>query len=307
MMYNEELKMAYITEKESTTIIPKHYLKNEFNKISKVEYELEKDARNFTKREIIEYYKTRNFINVDSVGVLNSILSQYVQWCLQRNLVTDNQNHYLEIDRDIMKSCLNMAIYHRRIISRERIEEICSQLINPRDKVIFMCLFEGIKGKDFCEIVNLKPSDIKGNKTYLCTNRIVEITDVLKGYIDQCIDEKMYYSVTGTQAKVMPLINRGYIIKDYPNTKDETNDFYKGRALYNSILRSLKSLGLFRYLSSTSIYISGQIDMINKMAQEENLSAKEVIYSDRLKKVEEKYNCNINKKQFILKYEEHLL
>lgn len=76
-----------------------------------------------------------------------------------------------------------------------------------------------MKGKDFCDFVNLKLEDICSNKVMLASKREINISDILLKYINDSIEETMYYSISEKQEKVMPLIDNGYVIKSYPNTK----------------------------------------------------------------------------------------
>ncbi|WP_346961360.1 hypothetical protein [Clostridium sp.] len=306
-MYNEDLKERYIKEINNEVILPNNYLRCQFNKVSNMEFELKKDICNFTAYEIIEYYKILNVSSFDSLIVMNSQFSKYTQWCLQENLVKDNQNHFLELTLEQIKNCVNKALFNKKIVSLDTILSWCEQLPNPKDQFIMLALFEGLKGKDFCDISRLKPEDIKGHTANLYTGRSVELSSKLLNIIDDCMNENTYYSITGEGIKTMPLIFNGYIVKDYPNVKADVSEFQIGRKIYNSITRSLNYVGMLKYMSANSIFESGKLYMINKRAKELNMSAEEYIYSDYINEVEKKYNCKIVKSTFCLKYKEYLV
>lgn len=306
-MYNEEVKRDYILKKDSEIILPNNYLNRLFTNIAVYEKELGKDACNFTAYEILEYYKILNLSSFDSLVVMNSQLSNYTQWCLQRNLVKDNQNHFMEITLEQIKKCINKVMFDRKIITREMLLNWCEELPNPKDQFILLALFEGIKGKDFCEIVKLKPEDIKGNIASLCTNREVEISDRLIKIINECLEEKRYYSISGNGVKEMTLIYNGYIVKDYPNVKENVSDFQLGRKIYNSIIRSLSYVGVSQFVSANNIFESGKIYMIKKRSKELNMNPKEYLYSNKIEEVEKKYNCKVVRSAFLLKYGEYLV
>ena len=306
-MYNQELKMRYIKEKKENSTLPSNYLECQFNKIGKYEKELNKDAHDFTVYEIVEYYKILNVASLEVLAVLNSHLSLYTQWCLQENLVKDNQNHFLEIDLEKMKSCLNKVLIERKIVSREQVIGWCEELPNPKDQVVVLGLFEGLKGKDFCDFVNLRPEDVSGNKLTLIDGREIIVSDQLIKYIEESIAEDKYYSSSGNQIKTMPLVNKGYVIKEYPNTKEGTSAFAKGRIIYNGIARSLKYVGALSYMSANSIFESGKICMIKKRAAELGMNVKDYVYSDYIREVEHQFGCKIVKSVFWLKYEDHLI
>lgn len=305
-MFNQELKERYIQEKSDTVTLPSNYLECQFNKVEKTEIELGKDVCEFTAYEIIEYYKTLNISSLESLAVMNSHFSMYTQWCLQSNIVRDNQNHFLEIDLEQIKKCINKIVFKKKIVSREQIVNWCDQLPNPKDQLVLLGLFEGMKGKDFSDFVNLRPQDIHGNRLKLFDGRELVVSNKLLKYIKESIKETIYYSSSGGQTKVMPLVDKGYVIKSYPNTKEGTSNFAKGRIIYNSISRSLNYVGVLDYMSANSIFESGKIDMIKHRSAELCISAKDYIYSDYIREVEEKYNCKIVKSVFWIKYEDYL-
>lgn len=305
-MFNKELKNRYIEEKKENVTLPSNYLECQFNKVEKMEVELNKDVHDFTAYEIIEYYKTLNISSLESLAVMNSHFSMYTQWCLQNNIVKDNQNHFLEIDLEQIKKCLNKIIFKRKIVSRDQVIQWCDQLPNPKDQLVILGLFEGMKGKDFSDFVNLRPQDIYGNIVKLFDGREIIVSDKLLEYINESIQENTYYSSSGGQAKTMPLVDKGYVIKSYPNTKEGTSAFAKGRIIYNSISRSLNYVGVLGYMSANNIFESGKIDMIKNRSAELGMTPKDYIYSNHIHEVEYKYSCKIVKSVFWIKYEDYL-
>ena len=305
-MFNKELKERYIQEKSESVTLPSNYLECQFNKVEKTEQELNKDVCDFTAYEIIEYYKILNISSLESLAVMNSHFSMYTQWCLQNNIVKDNQNHFLEIDLEQIKKCINKIMFKKKIVSREQIISWCDQLPNPKDQLVILGLFEGMKGKDFSDFVNLRPQDVHGNKLKLFDGRELIVSNKLLKYIKESIKETIYYSSSGGQQKVMPLVDKGYVIKSYPNTKEGTSAFAKGRIIYNSISRSLNYVGVLDFMSANSIFESGKIDMIKRRSKELGISAKNYVYSSHIKEVEKKYNCKIVRSVFWIKYEDYL-
>ena len=305
--YNPELKIQYIEEKSKEVIISNNYLECQFNKTSKMEEELDKDLSNFTVYEITEYYKMLNISSFDTLFVMNSQFSMYTQWCLQKSLVKDNQNHFLEMTLEHLKDCLNKVLVNMKIVSRETILNWVDQLPNPKDQFVLLGLFEGLKGKDFCELSKLKPEDIKGNIATLCTGREIELSDQLIKIIHDCVSEDKYYSISGNGTKVMPLVDKGYVIKDYPNARGDVGDFQLGRKVYNSITRILNYFDVLDFMTANSIAESGKLHMIKEKAKELNMSCKDYIYSNHITEVEKKYNSKIVRSIYWLKYEDYLI
>ena len=300
-MFNAEFKERYIIEKNSESILPKGYLERQFDKVSSMEENLNKDISNFTFYEIMEYYKLLNTSSIANLQVLNSQFSMYTQWCLQQNLVADGQNHFLEMRFEDYDMCINKGLAELSIVSKKMIYKWIDELQNPRDQFILLGLFEGIKGKDYCELANLRPQDIHGNTATLCTGRTIEISNKLVSIIEDCIEEKIYYSLSGKEKKTMPLMDRGYIIKDYPNTINDS-----GRKIYNSVTRIMQFIGVYPKISAAQIFESGKLDMIKTQSEKYGVNYTDYILSNKIKEVEEKYNCTIIKKSYIIKCKNYL-
>ena len=306
-MYNAEIKNRYISEKENEVILPNKYLVNQFDHIAEVENELGKDVSNFTVYEILEYYKICNFYSLESLQVLNSQFKMYTQWCLQENLVKDNQNHFLEITKEILSSCVNKAVLDRKIVSRKTVLQWVDALPNPKDQFIMLSLFEYGKSKNFIDIVNANINDIEGNTLKLHDKRIVTISDTLRNIAENSYVEQTYYSISGKGIKKMPLIQNGNrIVKDYPNARMDVSEFQFGRKIYNSVTRSLDYVGVLDWCTANSLSESGKIHMIKERAKQLNQTPMEYLYSDKIQEVEKQFGCNIVKSVFSIKYKEYL-
>lgn len=307
MLYNETLKRRYIEEKHKNSVLPNNYLEICFKRTAKKEHELGKDVSNFTAYEILEYYKTLNISVFEAVLNLNSQLSQYTQWCLQQNLVDDNQNHFLELSTENFKSCINHALVKMSIVSRETVLDWIKDIINPKDQFMFLAVFEGLKGDDFCELWNLKPSDVDGNTLHLCTGRSIEVSDELINLINDCIEETQHYTIKENgEIVTTDLIDRGYVIKNYRNTQEDSSPYNKGRSVYRAFLRILTSFEIHSFIKPNSIFESGKIDMIKRRSKELGMTAIEYIYSDYITEVEKQYNSKMVRSTFIAKYENYL-
>ena len=305
LYYNEDLKRRYLNEKEKLLAISSNYIDVQFRKASETEYELDKDVSNWTVYEIVEYYKILNMTSFESLICLNSIFSQYTQFCLENSLVKDNQNHYLECTKEILAGCINKAILDKRIVEKKTVLKWIEELPNPKDQFILLSLFEFGKSKDFKDIVYAKPEDVNGNKLKL-SERIVNISEELKDIINQCESEDSYYSITGNGTKVMPLINYGYIVKSYPNQNMDLSDFQKGRNIYISCQRIFNYLGVGEWMSPNAISESGKLYMIKERAKELNISPMNYVYSSHINEVETQFGCSITRSVYVKKYNEYL-
>ena len=308
-MYNSDIKKRYIEEKESTTSTPNGYLTRLFNKTKVFEEKLDKDVYCFTAYEIIDFYKTINIASVDSLVVLNNHLLLYVYWCLQQNLVPDCQNHFTEINNNTLLKCINTVTLEKAIITRETLNVWLSGSNNPSDAFVMLCLFEGIKGKEFCEISNLRLSDFSANKVKLCTGREIIVSDQLVELAEETDRTMEYHAISKSNARVYPLEDEGYIIKKFSNCQDDVSDYQRGRRIYQKLLRNFVSLEVDKYIKPNSLVESGKIDYINQRAKALGMSGKEYLYSEYVYEVEKKYDYDMKRLRvsFCRKYGEYLI
>ena len=306
--YNKELKERYLREKETTLSIPSNYIDVQFRKTSETEHELNKDVSNWTTYEIIEYYKLLNVTSFESLLCLNSIFSQYTQFCLENSLVRDNQNHYLECTKEILTGCLNKAILDKRFVDRNTVLKWVDQLPNPKDQFILLSLFEYGKSKDFKDIVYASDKNLDtSNNTLKLSDRTVQISDKLMEIIDDCINEDTYYSISGKGVKVMPLVNHGYIVKSYPNQNMDLSEFQKGRNIYIACQRIFDYLGIGQWMSPNSVSEAGKVYMIRERAKELNMTPVQYVYSDYIQEVEKQFGCSVVRSVYVKKYNEYLV
>lgn len=301
-MFNRERKERYIKEKNKEIVIPEYYLRKRFEDSELYEEELQKDVCDFTSYEIVDYYKTLNYTSLEGLAWLNSHFKMYTQWCLQNNLVGDNQNHYLEFDRKALNTCINKFASEKKIINREAILQMVKQLPNPRDQFILLALFEFGKSKDYIDLMEAKVSDISEDDLTmkLYTGRTVQVSPELVRIAKKASEESYYYSMRNDNEYKRKLIDDGHIVKSYPNTKT-SSVFQKGRNIYAAIARDLAYLDA-SFMTANSIVESGKIYTIKKRSKELGMTCEEFMRSEHLEEVNRQYNCVILPSTYLLKY-----
>lgn len=301
-MYNEELKLRYKTEKEMTTVVPNNAIGLDFKKTGSFEEQLNKDAYDFTVYEILNMYKTWNSKSIDTLYVINNRLSQYTQWALEQNLVADSQNHYLEINRDMLMGCINVIAQQNRVISREQIIAWCSRLPNACDKFVFLGLYEGLNGDNYEDFWNTSLDDIdKVNKTIQTKRGLLSISDDLIEYAEESYNILELYPMSGDMQRVTKLIENGKIIKTKNNIKYDDPPHNK-KNIYIAIVRVCMFLGIDRWYNTRQAIESGTVDYIKKGMNKYGLSFHDYLWSDHLREVEYQYNRKIIRSSFYTKY-----
>lgn len=311
-MYNDERKRMYLEEKGELIDTPLNILTTRFNQVQEMEENLGKDVADFTGYELMEFYKRRNFTALDTLIVTDSLMSDYTDWCISKNLVKDGQNHHIELTNDILGMCLNKVKGQKRYLNREQLVSYLEKgnngkmLNNPVDQFVMLALFEGIKGNDFEDLYSLKMADFNGNVVSLESGRKFTVSDRLIEYARKANDLYEYYPLTiADNMLVRPLRGDG-IVKEYCNTSEDADAFRKGRRIYTKVKLILSWLDLDMEISANTLYESGRLQFIRERSAELNMTPKEYLaktetdseYTSRYKK--------LNRSVYWRKYSEYL-
>lgn len=301
-MYNEAIKTRYRQEREKTVVVPQHALRLDFEKTSSFEEQLNKDAYDFTIYEILNMYKTWNSKSIDTLYVINNRLSQYTQWALEQNLVIDSQNHYLEINRDMLMGCINIVAQQNRIVSREQMIAWCSRLPNACDKFVFLGLYEGLNGNLYEDFWNASIDDIdKEKKTIRVKRGVIPISDSLIEYAEESNNTLELYPMSGDMERITRLVENGKIIKQKINTKYD-DPLHNKKNVYIAIVRVCKFLDIDRWFNTRQAIESGMINFIRQGMQRYDLSFHDYLWSNHKREVEQQYNRKIVRSSFYTKY-----
>lgn len=307
-MYNEEIKKRYIEDKTAIATVDKFFLPNLFKKSESFEDELGKDLCNFTTSEIENMYKTLDYKSFDSIVVNNSMYSMYVNWCLNQGMIVDSQNHFLEFDKRRLASLVNKMMQNIQIVTRETVLKWCLEFPNPSDCFLVLGAFEGVKGKNYCDFVNLKMQDInlKDNTIKLYSrDKPLIFSKQLCNYGIESAMESEYRSVSGEMKHNVEFIPSDKVIKDYPNCIDNTTEYQMGKRIYNKITRALNYVGVGDYMTVSSLVNSGIIYTIKSKSKRLNISCEEYL-STHLNEISCQYGKRLVKSNLLIKYEEYL-
>lgn len=314
-MYNEEIKEEYSQYKEATTILPEGHLKKLFELTSGLETELDKDICNFTVNEIERFYSRINSPSVERLVVLNSSLRQYTQWCFDRGLVYDGQNHFNEFTYEKLIRKINRAAFNFSIITREQLNDWIDALYNPCDKFIIEALYEGINGKLLCELADIRITDFDfKNHTVVLhstdgSERTIPISEQLLRIASDSATEEYFYPNNGEGAKsgdsLRYLPDDTLILKNHPKSEPGADPATMARRLKTKILRIAKFVDA-PYLTSMVIINSGKLNYVLERSKELGITGREFVESEHLKELDKQFNCNTKRPAFLRKYESYL-
>lgn len=303
-VYDQETKERFLSSIDLNKYPPRWW-ERVFEKSYILEALYHKDLYAFTAPEIIEFYKFLDVGTINPLIVYNTNILKYAQWALNEHLIFDGQNHYDELDVDMLSLCLNNRKVTQSILSYDEFIRMIYKVSNEQDKYLFFCLFEGIKGKDYDEIINLKMSDINEQEltAHLCSGRDIKVS---QEFINVCRDadrQTEYASLTGNKTiKLIPSIT---IFKE----KARSNGQHLAHTVYRNVIRNLKLMDMhYGIVTAKSIRDSGFIYHLNMRAKEKGITAEELLYDfDACQDLVEKYCFNyVTKKGWVLQYKSFL-
>lgn len=302
-VYNQEIKDMFIDWIDIEKYPPRWW-ERVFEKTKILEEKYGKDLLNFTTEQIIEFYKFLDINSLESLMIYNINLVKYGNWALGEHLIIDGQNHFSEINNENLAACINTSELGKSILTYKGLRQLMGQLYNYQDRFIFFCLFEGIKGKEYSEILNLKMSDIQNDKVHL-KNRTIVVNKDFKAIAKEADMETEYITLTQRPIDLIPSLT---IYKEKYNSRG----IDPGRTVYATIVRGIKMADTSSAITASSIYNSGLIYYLNQLATAEKVSVETLLddfeYRDKTQPILDKYKFNINlKKRFVLKYKEYLV
>lgn len=279
-LFNPEMKNAFLN-----TIDNEGTVKN-YNRIfgitAKFEEALGKDLNQFSLEELEKILYSFEAQTRNTVETYGRIISSYLNWCVQHGFSKENPLSELKAD-DFDKYVVNRETY----LTEKQLRRIEDQCANYQDAVILRLLFEGVGGKTFSEISNLKKSDVdfENNTLHLInslkvddknfptkfTERIIKVSDRTMHLIQGAIDQKTYIKRNGMMSdaadnvrQYTDLIDNEYVIRpsitkiEYPNSPADKF------VIYRRIQTIGDTLGIEK-LTPSYIQRCGMIYMLNEL------------------------------------------
>ena len=284
-MYNKERKTQYLKEKSETSILSNN-ISNAFDLSERFEEKYGRDICEWTSGEIISFYKYIGTSYIQTLVQLNNALSGYANWCMVNGLISDNQNHFADINSEMLCKCIDMKSLGSIVVTREKLNEI-DELRNFCDQFILLGLFEGIPVKDDI-MKSVKLSDLDGNTIHLKNGVDLEISDKLRSIMYKADEEDTWMSYKDKRGVEISYQNDGCIIR-YTKTKGGKVSTSSSTVIIGMRLRkAIKFLGWSENITIKSIMESGRIDMMRKLAKEYNVPIEDTLRTLHIRKIHER-------------------
>jgi integrase len=269
-LYNPEIKekflMTYDNEQSRKT------LNNVFQKSELIESVLEKDLFSFNLNEIGKVIANANPHSSLVARSLGRFISQYINWALPYR-EGSNLNPLQGIDLDWYDQFVDKTkkIFYSESEFIELIES--PDMRNDQDKSFLYLCYEGIGGRQFIEMRELKISDIyeDENKIYIKQrDEKVDVSPECIKYLQKAYDQKIYYtydSETKDYKEKEMLDGHGHIFKNVKAGRTQEGTMVSMAVFYNR-LNSIKDQFDLEYLTGNSLKMSGQIALAVKLYEQ---------------------------------------
>jgi site-specific recombinase XerD len=223
--YNESQKLRFLSHFGQTT---QNAYKRVLSRAKELEEPLDKDLYNFNQLEIEQLIRYMSPKTTESAQHALNIIQAYIRWAIEENLRENNINPLDSLSgKEYLKRLVDTSA--QTLFTKEEVFEVIDRLVNYQDKVVVLALFEGINGKTFSELLNLKRKDIDEDNNELIlteedgSERKLRVSETLINMMVKAYDEKDYYKKNGNVSLNYPRISDKLELLDSPYVIKHTN------------------------------------------------------------------------------------
>lgn len=274
IMYNEERKQEYIRIAKQKNAQLDMILTARFNETAPIEERLGKDLCEWTVPEILNYYKSVVSRSLETLIVMHSHFNQYAKWCLSNLFMEDSQNHFDEIDREILNAeCVNRGYLDNCIVTRETLLHLLNTkpIVNTYEKFLVLGIFEGIGGKGFSDFLNLTMDDFDGNTVKL-PNRTITVSPELVALAKKSSETYEYRQSPLVRWQREFDANDNRIIKAIEGSNLNPSETTFRHRIKVRLLKMISDYNEPAF-NNTMLFESGRLEMIRKFMEQDGTDA----------------------------------
>jgi len=312
---DNEIKQEYLSSKPTATAESDSFI---LRTIDEYEQLVNKPVYNLTISELDELFSKFGNTSKSSGDKNKSILVTYIDFCINKNLVLHKENRarFIDIKKHVSKQALL-----NKFISKEKLKDYQKLLYNEQDQLLLELLFLGVRGRTVGdetleEIINLSIDDvdfdnniIKLRKNNNDDIRTIKVETSTVGLIKDTFEQEIYVENNGEITNNPRIADpRKSKINRFENLifripgKNKFEKFHS--ALFNSRMTRIKKWVDNPYLTATTVYESGMIQMAMDIYREKGEVTKDD-YIDICDRFDYGYPFKLKEK--FVQYEELLL
>lgn len=239
---------------------------------------------------------------IDNLSSINRS-AFYNQLSIFKSLLDNKHISYKLEEKDLVEECVYFD--NSKYFKKTQILDMLNLLINAQDKLMIYLIFNGILGKGYKELINIKVSNVAKDYTYINVdgNRIL-CDDIMKELLKDTIEQEVYVQTTksGNTMYYDFNMNNEFLFKPIiSRTNNNGLDAYNRNGITRKLLRLTEELqheGLNVVISATGLFQSGIMHKLFVFSILNNLEC-------TISNVENYLKINgyrINANEFTLKY-----
>lgn len=289
-----------------------------FSVTVRTEEEKGKDICEFTKDEILDFYKSVLSTSVEYLLNMTSFLNQYTDWTIMESINPDGINHYKEIELENLNNCINRQAIDNSFISREMLNMFVDNWHNGRydcmngcDLSIIYLLFEGIGGKRYEDILNITFNNVDYKKKTVTILNGTEITvsDKCLELLKEASKDEKYYLPDGREFNFLD----DKIVRSYRKDQvsyDTVNPVSRIHTLRDRVEKVLNNLGIMN-VTLKGIQSWGQVDYVKELIRLNKITPDNIREFVLSPECEKEFKVRFDKKNVVMnrfyeKYKEYL-
>jgi len=253
------------------------------------EIQFNKSLYEFNQTEIEDLIKSKKLDSLNSVKLYVNVIKSFIRYCVETGYATHdplgNVNNSEWIKQFIPAEKPYLPDY--------KLNELVDKCINPQDAVVLQLLFEGVCGKEYSELLNLKVSDVNTKDSTLKLNnqgkiRYLEVSQKCIDLIFQADKQEDYYIRNGnTNAKnsMSKLKPSEFVVKSTSRGKEGEKNNSKNHIIHRR-LTSLTEVFDLSYGTANFFLTSGKIALAKDAYEGYGYLAQDIA----LRKIMERFN-----------------
>jgi len=285
-MYNENQKLDYLNSSEYDDSTKQSIIAM-FKTSAIAEEKWDMDLCYFNRPQVIDLLKSYNSTSPDTLKVRCAYLANYYNWCLhEKHYVNDATNYYdSSLSNEIIKNIMPAESLNQRYFKKHTMIKYLDSIYDVSNKFIAYGFYNGICGKNACELINLKMSDYdeRTKKIKLITGREVIIDDLLYELMVKTNDQKVYYPNGIENSNIDYEMNNTFIPSEYilKRCSGGAGEKIENRVNTPITFRTISSRMYYikrqtgnRFISMSVIYTNGLINYIKEQFANDGIDLK---------------------------------
>lgn len=280
MLYNVDQKNAFLgSYKEEGT---RDTYRRILGQIGMYEYKVNRDLSTFNAKEIGDMISFTKPISLSMARLVGNVASAYLWWCVDQSIIKFNTLNQVGQEWYYMFPIRRA----KRYLTEEEFVQLENFCRNAQDRVIYRLLFEGVMGKGCSEILNLRITDVRGNKLHLretevdgtlIRERVIEVSA-------QCID-----AIKKAHKQKRYLKRNGFIKSESGSRLNEYFDLIEGEHIVRPTMAKNEGAGNGG-VSKETLY--KRVNLIKKQLEYPDLTINTIRRSGMFKMAKELYDVS---------------